>query len=237
MAETDLPAGGGSETFVTEFDFDVLNRVTERREIDRLSGQNVLTTLFGYDSRSNLTWRVDAEGHPVRWTYDLASRLVLYERALSVGQQIDQFLTQIDEAFAYDGNDRLTSLTDDNFHSTAYQYDARDRPTRTPTRTTATWRTVYDASAERRGVDGPERDGGSEHPRRGGPADGEERYPGERGARVDLRTVHLRRPGADAHGQGRRHPGGEDLRQRGEPASDRQGWSVQGQERWKTVGA
>ncbi len=129
-SHTDLPAGGGSETFVTEFDYDAINRVTQRREIDRSNGQNVLTTNLGYDSRNDLTWRLDAESHPVRWTYDLASRLVGYERALQTGQTIEDFTQSITESFQYDGNDRLTGLTDDNFNSTSYQFDARDRQTR-----------------------------------------------------------------------------------------------------------
>ncbi len=129
-SHTDLPAGGGSETFVTEFDYDAINRVTQRREIDRSNGANILTTSFGYDSRSDLTWRLDAESHPVRWTYDLASRLVTYERAFQTGQTIEDFTQEIVESFAYDGNSRLTGLTDDNFNSTSYQFDARDRQTR-----------------------------------------------------------------------------------------------------------
>ncbi len=131
LSVTDIPAAGPSETFVTEFDYDVLNRRTERREIDRLNGQNILTTTFEYDSRSDLTFRTDAENHPVRWTYDLASRLVTYERALQVGQSIDDFTQAIQETFAYDAMGRLTTLTDDNYNSTGYSYDARGRLTQT----------------------------------------------------------------------------------------------------------
>ena len=131
LSVTDIPAAGPSETFVTEFDYDVLNRRTERREIDRLNGQNILTTTFEYDSRSDLTFRTDAENHPVRWTYDLASRLVTYERALQIGQSIDDFTQAIQETFAYDAMGRLTALTDDNYNSTGYSYDARGQLTQT----------------------------------------------------------------------------------------------------------
>ena len=52
-------------------------------------------------------------------------------RALQVGTQIDQFLQSIDEVFSYDTNDRLTPLTDDNFNTTSYTYDALSRRTKT----------------------------------------------------------------------------------------------------------
>ena len=131
VADAEVPATGPTETFVTEFDYDVLNRRTEMREIDRLNASNILTTTFEYDSRSNLTFRTDAEGHPVRWTYDLASRLTTYERALQVGASIDTFVSAIEETFAYDASDRLVTVTDDNFNSTGYTYDALGRRTRT----------------------------------------------------------------------------------------------------------
>ncbi len=109
IADTEVPASGPAETFETEFSYDVLNRKVERREIDRLNASNILTTSYEYNSRSDLTFRTDAEGNPVRWTYDLASRLTKYERALQVGASIDVFLQSIDEVFQFDKNDRLTS--------------------------------------------------------------------------------------------------------------------------------
>lgn len=128
---TDIPDAGGSEVYTTQYGYDVLNRRTSMQEIDRLNTSNVLATSFAYDSRGNLTFRVDAEGHPVRWTYDLAGRMVQYERALSTGTGIEDFTTAITEAFAYDDVHRLTSVTDDNFHATTYLYDALGRSTKT----------------------------------------------------------------------------------------------------------
>ena len=72
---------------------------------------------------------VDAEGHPTRYVYDLASRLVERERAISVGSSIDTFTSMIEESFAYDAAGRLTSLTDDNAGSTTYGMNARDEVT------------------------------------------------------------------------------------------------------------
>ena len=131
VEETEVPDVGSPETFATEFDYDAVNRVVEQREIDRTNSSNVLTTTFPYDSRSNLTFRLDAESHPVRWAYDLASRLVTYERALSTGTTVEDFVTQITEAFQFDADDRLVTLVDDNFSETAYEYDALDRSTKT----------------------------------------------------------------------------------------------------------
>jgi len=143
VADTQIPTTGSPENFVTQFVYDALNRRTSTKEIDRLNASNILTTTFEFDSRSNLAFRTDAEGHPVRWSYDLASRLTKYERALTVGSPIDNFTTAIDEEFAYDKNHRLTTVTDDNFHATAYEYDALSRLKKTTyadTRTvTNTW--------------------------------------------------------------------------------------------------
>ena len=76
ISDTQIPTSGPSETFVTEFDYDVLNRMTTRREIDRLNALNILTTTYEYDSRSNLTFRTDARTTPCagRTTWRVASR-------------------------------------------------------------------------------------------------------------------------------------------------------------------
>ena len=131
MERKDVPAVGAPETFRTEFVFDALNRRTTKREIDRLNASNILTTTFEFDSRSNLTFRVDAENNPVRWTYDLASRITDYERALAVGAQIDVFTDAIHETMQYDKVHRLTTVTDDNFNATTYAFDALGRTEKT----------------------------------------------------------------------------------------------------------
>ncbi len=123
----DIPTAGGSETFETEFVYDVLGRMTSRREIDRLNASNILTTNFSYDSRGNLTFRVDAEGNPVRWTYDLASRQTSYERALATGTGIEDFTNSILETATYDAAGRLKTISDDNLNTTIYAYDSHGR--------------------------------------------------------------------------------------------------------------
>ena len=62
ISETEVPPSGPSETYVTSSTLTVLNRMVEKREIDRLNNQNILTTTFAFDSRSHLVFRVDAEG-------------------------------------------------------------------------------------------------------------------------------------------------------------------------------
>ena len=123
----DVPTAGGSETFETEFVYDVLGRMTSRREIDRLNASNILTTNFSYDSRGNLTFRIDAEGNPVRWTYDLANRQTSYERALATGTGIEDFTNSILETATYDAASRLKTVSDDNLNTTIYSYDSHGR--------------------------------------------------------------------------------------------------------------
>ncbi len=131
VQSSQVPSGGSAEVFTTQFVYDELNRLVQRKEIDRLNSNNVLTTSYKYDSRGDLVFATDAENHPTRWTYDLDSRLTKRERALSTGTSIEDFVTKIEEAFAYDKNNRLTTLTDDNFNATGYTFDALNRATRT----------------------------------------------------------------------------------------------------------
>ena len=144
---TELPAAGGSEVFSTEFVHDELNRLTTIKEIDRLNTSNILTTSLEYDSRGNQTFRTDAEGNPQRWAYDLADRLTSYERALTVGSQIDDFTSAIEELFEYDADGRLDKVTDDNFNSTVYDYDALGRQVKTTYADTKVVQWSYDKNS------------------------------------------------------------------------------------------
>ena len=144
---TELPAAGGSEVFSTEFVHDELNRLTTIKEIDRLNTSNILTTSLEYDSRGNQTFRIDAEGNPQRWAYDLADRLTSYERALTVGSQIDDFTSAIEELFEYDADGRLDKVTDDNFNSTVYDYDALGRQIKTTYADTKVVQWSYDKNS------------------------------------------------------------------------------------------
>ena len=60
----ELPTTGTAETFTTKFAYDELNRVTERREVDRITPTHELLTEYFYDSRGNLTFQDRCRGQP-----------------------------------------------------------------------------------------------------------------------------------------------------------------------------
>jgi len=119
-------------TITHEFEaaYDVANRRTRYTEIDRLNGSNELDTTYGYDSRGNRVWMVNAEGDPTRWTFDGLSRMVKRERALAVGTSIEDFTDSQDTEWEFDDNSRLTGHTDDGSNETTWAHDALDRVTR-----------------------------------------------------------------------------------------------------------
>ena len=77
--------GGSSVTHEYEAVFDDVGRMVEKKEKDRTNGSNVLSTTYGYDSRGNLVWLVNAEGNPTRFTFDGVGRMTKKEVALSYG--------------------------------------------------------------------------------------------------------------------------------------------------------
>ncbi len=189
-SHTDLPAGGGSETFVTEFDYDVINRITEKREIDRLNAQSVLTTHYGYDSRNNLTWRLDAENHPVRWAYDLEDRLVSYERALQTARRSRTSLSRSPRPSS------MTATTDSWGSPTTTSTRPHTSTTsgavgrESPTRTRGTWR-LSTTRTPTCPVDRRKWYGSPEHVRCAQPEHVRERHARDRSAREHLRAVHV----------------------------------------------
>ena len=74
--------GGSSVTHAYEASYDDVGHMTSRTEIDRTNGSNVYTTTYGYDSRGNLVWQVNAEGNPTRFTFDGLGRMTKKEVAL-----------------------------------------------------------------------------------------------------------------------------------------------------------
>jgi len=113
-----------------EASYDALNRRTEWVEIDRTNATNRLVTSYFYDSRSNLVFKVNAEGSPTRWTYDDLDRLVKRERALAFGTPIDNFTSAQVTEWGFDKNNRLVLHKDDGGNSSTYEYDALDRRTK-----------------------------------------------------------------------------------------------------------
>ncbi len=109
--------------------YDVLNRRTTYTEIDRVTTSNELDTTYGYDSRGNLVWMVNAEGDPTRWTFDAAGRMTKKEVALATGATEEDFTSAIVTEWGFDENDRLTSHNDDAGNESTWTYDDLDRPT------------------------------------------------------------------------------------------------------------
>jgi len=122
----------GVTTITHEFEaaYDVANRRTRYTEIDRLNGSNELDTLYGYDSRGNRVWMVNAEGNPTRWIFDGLSRMVKRERALAVGTSIEDFTDSQDTEWEFDKNSRLVGHTDDGSNETTWDHDPLDRVTK-----------------------------------------------------------------------------------------------------------
>ena len=143
IQETD---GTSTVTHQYEATYDELNRRLTQVEIDRLNAQNTLTTTFAYDSRSQRVWAVNAMGDPTRWTFDGLGRMTQRERALTVGAQIESFLTAQVTQWTFDANDRLTAHTDDGQNASSWTYDALDRPTAMTFPDTKSYAYVYDAN-------------------------------------------------------------------------------------------
>ena len=135
---------GGTVTHEYEATYDAMNRRTEYSEIDRTNGSNVLDTTYGYDSRSNMVWMVNAKGDPTRWTFDEAGRMVKKEVALAVGTPITTFTSAIETEWVFDENDRLTDHKDDADNTSSWTYDAKDRVTELEYPDTETVTYVYD---------------------------------------------------------------------------------------------
>ena len=149
--------GSTSVTHSYEATYDEMNRRVSTVEINRTNTSVRLTTAFGFDSRNNLVWKVDAEGNPTRWTFDGLSRMTKVERALTVGTPIENFTSSQDTTYGFDSNDRLISLRDDAGHETVFSYDARDRVTQ-ETRPDATHTDfTYDANGDVATVTDPNR--------------------------------------------------------------------------------
>ena len=126
--------------------YDAANHMTSRTETDRTNGANVHSTTFGYDSRGNLVWQVNAEGNPTRFTFDGLSRLTKKEVALGYGSPITTFTSSIDTQWGFDKNNRLVSFKDDAANESTWAYDAKDRQTSMAYPNATSIAYVYDAN-------------------------------------------------------------------------------------------
>ena len=112
-----------------------------------MNGQNTLTTTFGYDSRSQRVWMVNAKGDPTRWTFDGVGRMVQRERALTVGAPIETFLTAQVTQWTFDKNNRLLDHEDDGQNVSSWAYDALDRATGMTFPDAKSYAYLYDANS------------------------------------------------------------------------------------------
>lgn len=142
--ERSQKAGVSNETFTTSYQYDFLDRLT------RVSDNCQNTNRSAYDSRNNLTHQTDAkadatvgcsgvvnaQGNSIRHSYDGVNRKLQTIQDLRVGGvgagAIDPSNPsnpdgRITATSTYDGNSRVTSLTDDNGNATRYSYDALNR--------------------------------------------------------------------------------------------------------------
>jgi RHS repeat-associated protein len=141
VTETEkIPGTSSTEAYVTEFDYDALNRSTSQTVIDRTNGSNTHVTSWALDCRSVVCSTTDPKGNVVTMTYDYLSRMT--QKSEDMGSS-----AAIVTKWAFDANDNVTQLKDDNNHTTGYAYDDANRLL---TKTYANSKTVsyqYDATS------------------------------------------------------------------------------------------
>jgi RHS repeat-associated protein len=118
IEEVEKKPGTGTETFRTELVLDPLNRVTQRRVVDRDNSSNKHTWTTAYSSLG-VVEEQDAEGNKVWFTLDGLRRTTKKEVDLGSGAKIVT-------TYTFNKNDRPTKLTDDNGNETEFAYDSRD---------------------------------------------------------------------------------------------------------------
>lgn len=123
MTEVDKSEDGASEeSFVTTYGYDGLDRRTSI--IDNIGD----THRYAYDSRNNVVRYINARGNVVNREFDGLNRLLRTVRLLTTtGSGDGEPAGDITTSQTWDDNSRITSRSDDNGHTTQYEYDALDR--------------------------------------------------------------------------------------------------------------
>jgi RHS repeat-associated protein len=117
--ETETTGYTTAKTFVTERDFDEVDRLKEERVVNETSSSDKHTTTFKYDSLNVLVERTDPESNVTTWTHDGLSRVLI--ESISLGSS-----TYKTRTWGFDKNDRLTSHKDDANNETTWAWNARD---------------------------------------------------------------------------------------------------------------
>lgn len=117
--------GNPDQTFTTTFTYDGLDRRTT--VVDNVGN----THQYSYDSRGTRLVHTDARGNATRYEYDGLNRLIRTVRDMD-GDGPDDAQPgdgnpDIVTTQTWDRSSRLTSQTDDNGHTTIYQYDSLNR--------------------------------------------------------------------------------------------------------------
>lgn len=155
VVETEVTQEGNSpsltEKFTTINAYDALDRLV------RITDNIGQTSRFSYDSRNNLIstsdpngkktkdkeglydGKINKDGNTVHYYYDGINRKIKEERDLRKGglgngaiDTTNSYNTdgKITITYTYDGNSRLTAITDDNGNTTQYNYDDSNRLTK-----------------------------------------------------------------------------------------------------------
>jgi YD repeat-containing protein len=127
-----------NDTFVTTYEYDDLDRLI------RVIDSNDNTTDFAYDSRSNCTRITNALNNESRYEYDGLNRLVRAVRDMDGDGADPGDANDIVTSRSWDDNSRLVTQTDDNGNTTAYEYDALNRRTKTTYADATNRQFVYD---------------------------------------------------------------------------------------------
>lgn len=131
--------GNTDQEFTTTFEYDGLNRLITT--IDNIWNKN----RSFYDSRSNKTSTVDANGNRIQYLYDGLNRLLAIDRFMTdngeeTGAVVDHIITRQ----YWDDSSRLVGQEDDNGNLTTYVYDGLGRKVADVFADTTRWEYMYD---------------------------------------------------------------------------------------------
>ncbi|MCG3134770.1 MAG: hypothetical protein HMLKMBBP_02132 [Planctomycetes bacterium] len=121
LSETEkLHGSSTTETYVTEFEHDALNRLKKRSVVDRTNSSNKLVTEYKLDALGFLRRTIDPRGYATTRSRDGLGRVTEESREVSASGSMVT-------GTAWDDHDNVLSLTDDNGNETLYEYDLLHR--------------------------------------------------------------------------------------------------------------
>jgi RHS repeat-associated protein len=145
-----------SESFASLMLYDVMNRVVVQANqgadgtiSSSLSDTSTLFMLTGCDSRGNATNTIDPKQNTAVNIFDGASRnLQELHHLRTGGSGSNAIASTITTKMNYDGNSRLTTLTDNNNGVSTYTYDTLDRQTVMTFHDGSSRTSTYDAASD-----------------------------------------------------------------------------------------